>query len=82
MSLLGLFQTSVIHVYRYLYWLYNIENKVSYVIHPYCRFHDKLQINFLESQQRFIPLSSYGQGTTITSDPPLTQHLELGANFR
>jgi len=49
---------------------------------PFPRFHDKLQINFLESQVRHIPLSSYGQGTTITSDPPLTPHLDLGPNFR
>ena len=47
----------------------------------YIRFHDKLQINFLESQVRFIPLVSYGQGTTIVSDPPLTSQLDLGPNF-
>ncbi|XP_053402100.1 hydrocephalus-inducing protein homolog isoform X11 [Mercenaria mercenaria] len=45
------------------------------------RFHDKLQINFLESQVRQIPLVCYGQGTTIVSDPPLTPHLDLGPNF-
>ena len=51
-------------------------------VYFYCRFHDKLQINFLESQVRLIPLTSYGQGTTIVSDPPLTPQLDLGPNFR
>ncbi|XP_046359897.2 hydrocephalus-inducing protein homolog isoform X3 [Haliotis rufescens] len=45
------------------------------------RFQDKLQINFLESQARLIPLTAYGQGTTIVSDPPLTSVLNLGPNF-
>ena len=33
------------------------------------RFQDKLQINFLESQSRTIPVEAYGFGTTINSDP-------------
>ncbi|XP_035827636.1 hydrocephalus-inducing protein [Aplysia californica] len=45
------------------------------------RFQDKLQINFLESQARLIPLQAYGKGTTIVSDPPLGPVLDLGPNF-
>ncbi|KAL3860158.1 hypothetical protein ACJMK2_010318 [Sinanodonta woodiana] len=45
------------------------------------RFQDKLQLNFIESQMRQIPLTGYGQGTTIVSDPPLTPQLDLGPNF-
>ncbi|KAL5021171.1 hypothetical protein ScPMuIL_000326 [Solemya velum] len=45
------------------------------------RFHDKLQINFLESQTRMLPLTAYGHGTTVISDPPLTSVLDLGPNF-
>ncbi|XP_041375521.1 hydrocephalus-inducing protein homolog [Gigantopelta aegis] len=45
------------------------------------RFQDKLQINFIESQARFIPLTAYGQGTTVLSDPPMTPKLDLGPNF-
>ena len=33
------------------------------------RFQDKLQINFLESQSRTIPVEAYGFGTTINSEP-------------
>lgn len=45
------------------------------------RFQDKLQLSFQESQVRYIPLTGYGQGTTIVSDPPLTPQLNLGPNF-
>ncbi|KAK3085440.1 hypothetical protein FSP39_003318 [Pinctada imbricata] len=45
------------------------------------RFQDKLQLNFIESQVRYIPLVGYGQGTTITADPALTPQLDLGPNF-
>lgn len=33
------------------------------------RFQDKLQINFLESQSRTIPVEAYGFGTTIVTEP-------------
>jgi hypothetical protein len=46
------------------------------------RFQDKLQINFIESQVRHIPLVGYGQGTTIVSEPKLTSFFDLGPNFR
>lgn len=46
------------------------------------RFQDKLQLSFQESQVRYSPLTGYGQGTTIVSDPPLTPQLNLGPNFR
>ncbi|XP_071173399.1 hydrocephalus-inducing protein homolog isoform X10 [Mytilus edulis] len=45
------------------------------------RFQDKLQINFIESQVRQIPLVGYGQGTTIVSEPKLTSTFDLGPNF-
>lgn len=33
------------------------------------RFQDKLQINFLESQSRTIPVEAYGFGTTMVTEP-------------
>uniref|UniRef100_A0A2C9L842 Uncharacterized protein n=1 Tax=Biomphalaria glabrata TaxID=6526 RepID=A0A2C9L842_BIOGL len=45
------------------------------------RFQDKLQINFLLSQSRLIPLVTMGKGTTIVSDPPLGPVLDLGHSF-
>lgn len=36
------------------------------------RFQDKLQVNFLESQSRTIPVEAYGDGTTIICDPPVS----------
>ncbi|XP_064641495.1 hydrocephalus-inducing protein-like isoform X2 [Lineus longissimus] len=45
------------------------------------RFQDKLQINFLNSQSRVIPLMAYGHGTTITAIPPLGPVLDLGPHF-
>ncbi|XP_070194710.1 hydrocephalus-inducing protein homolog isoform X4 [Littorina saxatilis] len=45
------------------------------------RFQDKLQLNFLESQSRLVPLLAYGQGTTVISDPPLLAVMDLGPNF-
>lgn len=50
--------------------------------HIFFRFQDKLQINFIESQVRQIPLVGYGQGTTIVSEPKLTSTFDLGPNFR
>lgn len=38
------------------------------------RFQDKLQINFLESQSRTIPLEAYGFGTTIVTEPLVHLH--------
>ncbi|XP_052816168.1 hydrocephalus-inducing protein homolog isoform X2 [Mya arenaria] len=59
----------------------SLEVTVTACLEDSVRFHDKLQVNFLESQVRQIPLTSYGQGTTIVSDPPLIPNLDLGPNF-
>lgn len=45
------------------------------------RFQDKLQLKVLESQSRVVPLCAYGVGTTITSDPPLLNIMDLGPHF-
>ncbi|CAH1779299.1 unnamed protein product [Owenia fusiformis] len=45
------------------------------------RFQDKLQVNFLDSQARTIPVTAYGYGTTIVSDPPMDVYLNLGPHF-
>ncbi|XP_069113582.1 hydrocephalus-inducing protein homolog isoform X2 [Argopecten irradians] len=58
-----------------------LELTVTANLNDCVRFQDKLQVNFFESQVRHIPLTAYGQGTTIVSDPPLTPHLNLGPNF-
>ena len=36
------------------------------------RFQDKLQINFLESQARLIPVEAYGFGTAIVTSPTVS----------
>ncbi|XP_074644164.1 hydrocephalus-inducing protein homolog [Tubulanus polymorphus] len=45
------------------------------------RFHDKLQINILDSQSRTIDVTAYGQGTTIVSEPDFGPVLDLGPHF-
>ncbi|XP_052230840.1 hydrocephalus-inducing protein-like isoform X4 [Dreissena polymorpha] len=59
----------------------SMEITVTACLDDCVRFQDKLQINFIESQVRHIPLTSYGQGTTIVSDPLLIPQLDLGPNF-
>lgn len=46
------------------------------------RFNDKLKLTFIESLSRLVPLCAYGQGTTITSDPPLLPLMDLGPSYR
>ncbi|XP_013405663.1 hydrocephalus-inducing protein [Lingula anatina] len=45
------------------------------------RFQDKLQVNFLEGQSRTIPVTGYGYGTTIATDPPMAEGVNLGPYF-
>ncbi|ESO91099.1 hypothetical protein LOTGIDRAFT_122343, partial [Lottia gigantea] len=55
--------------------------KISAYLDDCVKFQDKLQIHFEESRTQQITLMAYGQGTTIESDPPLSNFLDLGPNF-
>ncbi|CAL1528045.1 unnamed protein product [Lymnaea stagnalis] len=59
----------------------SIELTITANLDDCVRFQDKLQINFQQSQSRLIPLSAFGKGTTIVSEPPLGDVLDLGPNF-
>ena len=47
----------------------------------FCRFQDKVQINFVDGPSRTIPVTAYGHGTTIVTDPPMSPVLNLGPHF-
>ncbi len=52
----------------------------SFVI-LFSRFHDKVQINILNGPSRQIPVTGYGLGTTVVTDPPMSPNLNLGPHF-
>ncbi|KAK6174452.1 hypothetical protein SNE40_017727 [Patella caerulea] len=57
------------------------EVRITAYLDDCVRFQDKLHINFIESGTQQITLLAYGHGTTIESDPPLSDVLDLGPNF-
>ncbi|XP_025115052.1 hydrocephalus-inducing protein-like isoform X4 [Pomacea canaliculata] len=59
----------------------DLEITVTAHLNDCVRFNDKLKLTFIESLSRLVPLCAYGQGTTITSDPPLLPLMDLGPSY-
>ena len=45
------------------------------------RFQDKIQVNIVDGPPRIIPVTAYGYGTTIVTNPPMSPTLNLGPHF-
>ena len=58
-----------------------LELSVTACLNDCVRFVDKLQINVVDGPVRAIPLTGYGVGTTIVSQPNMSPVLNLGPNF-
>ncbi|XP_029009061.1 hydrocephalus-inducing protein homolog isoform X2 [Betta splendens] len=58
-----------------------LELKVVAYLKDTLSFQDSLEVCIQNSQTYMVPLSATGTGTTIVTDSPLGQHLDLGTHF-
>lgn len=59
-----------------------VELKVVAHLKDTLQFQDSLEVSIQDSQTYSVPLSATGTGTTIVTDSPFGQNLDLGTHFR